>query len=209
GVVGDGADDWADDRRHLVDPIRPVRHQVAGVVVDPGFAVDLSGALEARVHGIAVGARALELERPARPADRADELLHRSDPDDEGAAPELEVVEIGVDRGNVEQAVVGPGTDEGIVTHLVLLSCEHDLFRKPLATFRDHASGSQAWMNVPTLSPASARVRLPGTGPFTMRMPRTSVVRATSIRRPASMMPVQHLGLRGRIGGLETDRRHH
>src|SRR5262249_4034920 len=61
-AVRNRADDRSDDRGPLVDAVRPVRDQVAVVVVDPFLAVDGAGALEARMHRAAVLARALERE---------------------------------------------------------------------------------------------------------------------------------------------------
>jgi hypothetical protein len=54
-----------DDRRCLIDPIRPCRHEVADIVIDPSFAVDISAALKPSVIGIAVGVVAGERQTPA------------------------------------------------------------------------------------------------------------------------------------------------
>jgi hypothetical protein len=57
-----------DDRRCLIDTIRPCRHEVADKVIDPTFAVDISAALKPSVIGIAVGvvARAPDSSRDRR-----------------------------------------------------------------------------------------------------------------------------------------------
>ena len=59
-----------DDHRCLIDTIRPCRHEVADIVIDPTFAVDISAALKPSVIGIAVGVVAGERQTPAGPAER-------------------------------------------------------------------------------------------------------------------------------------------
>src|SRR5215469_3106030 len=107
-----GADHRAYDRGTLVDSIRPRRHDVAGVVVDPLFSVDDALALEAHAPRRAVTDRAVEIERPARPVDAALEHPHRRVLDADVAAPELELVEAGRNVRVVQQAAIGPGADQ-------------------------------------------------------------------------------------------------
>src|SRR5215470_14024003 len=107
-----GTDHRADDRGTLVDPIRPRRHDVAGVVVNPLFAVDDTLALETHAPRRAVTDRAVEIERPARTADATLEHPHGRVFDGDVSASELELVEAGRNVRVVQQAAVGPGTDQ-------------------------------------------------------------------------------------------------
>src|SRR5258708_6965583 len=68
----------------------------------------------------AVAERAVQIERPARAADRAAERRVRDLCDDQRAFPEFEIVEGLAAVGIVEQAAIGPGADEWIA-HGVLL----------------------------------------------------------------------------------------
>jgi hypothetical protein len=82
-----------DNRRCLIDTIRPCRHEVADIVIDPTFAVDISAALKPSVIGIAVGVVAGERQTPAWTAERPRHLPERRLGQGEGPCAETQGIE--------------------------------------------------------------------------------------------------------------------
>src|SRR5438105_3600017 len=97
--------------------VGPYRHQPADIVVHPFLTAHDALALEAHLHGRAVSARAAQCERPSGAAYGAGEQRFRRIGDHQIAATEFELVEVLIDVGIVEQAAIGPRSDEGIVAH--------------------------------------------------------------------------------------------
>src|ERR1044072_619717 len=107
-----GAHDGADDGGALRHAIRPRRHDVADIVVNPCLAADDAFALEAHRPWRAVADRSVEIERPARPVDAPLEHAHRRILDADIAASEFELVERGRHVRIVQQASIGPYAGE-------------------------------------------------------------------------------------------------
>src|SRR5204863_8322382 len=111
-----------DNGRDLINAVRPVGHQISFVIVDPLLAANDADPLKPHIHRVAIRARALQSQRPARTADRALQGRHRRFLDEDGAAAEFKIVESLVDVRVVDKAAVGPASDKRIVAHLLLLA---------------------------------------------------------------------------------------
>src|SRR6185295_11246950 len=115
------ADHRADDRGALIDAVRPRRNDVSDVVVDPVSFFNLARPLETHAPGRAIADRSVEIERPAGPEDAPFEYAERRiiHADVGGAKPQL--VEWRLNVGIVEQAAIGPQTDQaadvGLLRH--------------------------------------------------------------------------------------------
>src|SRR5580658_3773339 len=116
-----GADNRADQRGALADAVRPIRDQIGGIVIGPWLAADNAGPLEPRLHRRAVGSRPFQGQRPAATANGANQGGKRRLGDDDGSAPEFEIVERFVDIGIVVETAIGPRSDKGVVSHWRLL----------------------------------------------------------------------------------------
>src|SRR3954452_4076271 len=101
-----------DDRWCLIDSIRPCWHEVADIVIDPTFAVDVSAAFEPSVMGIAVRVVAGERQAPARTAERPGSLPERRLGQGECPCAEAQGVEGDGEVRVVLEASVAPGSDE-------------------------------------------------------------------------------------------------
>src|SRR5215211_6754987 len=101
-----------DDRRCLIDTIRPCRHEVADIVIDPSFAVDISAALKPSMIGIAVGVVASERQTPAGTAERSGHLPEHRLGQGEGPCAETQGIEGDGKVRVVLEASVAPGADK-------------------------------------------------------------------------------------------------
>src|SRR5215212_9285277 len=82
-----------DDRRRLIDTIGPCRHEVADIVINPMFALDISAALKPSMIGIAVGVVAGQHQTPAGSAECPGHLPERRLSQSEGPCAETQVIE--------------------------------------------------------------------------------------------------------------------